>query len=375
MCPELQEPRHKPALTHVVVVAARFGQFPKANRTLDTVRRIVSSQAAVLRRVLPKGSSTVLFVDNATPSLAGDVLREECARHGLRYARNDEWSAGYGYELGAWRWAVLKVLPTFDLATDAIVYLMQAAHAPGCNHRRPACNHVHPGCTLRGCLSPCVSAQDSMTLERWPLRYPPPASFRAASLLSFAPEEPPTLAPTLAPNPSPNTNPNPKPNPNSDQHAARAQLSPRPHLPPHQEASILGIDQGAEAQRSAWVGDTSAALRLVEQADPAAPATTARFSGCYGPGLVATWGAASELGRRGFFSMMRIRAKLEEQRSERVIGWFLTHDVGEPCSVAGPAHQSVDRWPRVRGTSAYNATRRPLGERPISKWLLGRGWG
>jgi hypothetical protein len=91
----------------VVVVAARFGQYPKANRTLDTVRKIVSSQAAVLRRVLPKGSSTVLFVDNATPSLAGDVMREECARHGLRYALNGEWSAGYGYELGAWRWAGL----------------------------------------------------------------------------------------------------------------------------------------------------------------------------------------------------------------------------------------------------------------------------
>lgn len=104
LCPaELQEPRSKPALTHVVVVAARFGQYPKANRTLDTVRKIVSSQAAVLRHVLPNGSSTVLFVDNATPSLAGDVMREECARHGLRYALNCEWSAGYGYELGAWR--------------------------------------------------------------------------------------------------------------------------------------------------------------------------------------------------------------------------------------------------------------------------------
>ena len=68
--------------------------------------------------------------------------------------------------------------------------------------------------------------------------------------------------------------------------------------------------------------------------------------------------------------MMRVKAKLEEQRSERVIGWFLTHDVGEPCSVAGPAHQSVGTLAR-----AYNATARPLGERPISKLLLGRGWG
>ena len=113
LCPELQEPQHKPAFTHVVVVAARFGQYPKANRTLDTVRRIVSAQATVLRHVLPKGSSTVLFVDNATPSLAGDVMREECARHGLRYARNDEWSAGYGYELGAWRWAGVSNVPAW----------------------------------------------------------------------------------------------------------------------------------------------------------------------------------------------------------------------------------------------------------------------
>ena len=45
------------------------------------------------------------------------------------------------------------------------------------------------------------------------------------------------------------------------------------------------------------MGDTSAALRLVQHADPAAPAATARFSGCYGPGLVATWGAASGLVR------------------------------------------------------------------------------
>jgi hypothetical protein len=73
--------------------------------------------------------------------------------------------------------------------------------------------------------------------------------------------------------------------------------------------------------------------------------------------------------------MMRVKAKLEEQRSERVIGWFLTHDVGEPCSIAGPAHQSVGAWPRARGSSAHNATPRPLGERPISKSLLGRGWG
>ena len=71
--------------------------------------------------------------------------------------------------------------------------------------------------------------------------------------------------------------------------------------------------------------------------------------------------------------MMRVKAKLEEQRSERVIGWFLTHDVGEPCSVAGPAHQSVGALAHV--ARAYNATPRPLGERPISKLLLGRGWG
>ena len=68
--------------------------------------------------------------------------------------------------------------------------------------------------------------------------------------------------------------------------------------------------------------------------------------------------------------MMRVKAKLEEQRSERVIGWFLTHDVGEPCSIAGPFYQSL---PQLAGS--YNATPRPPNERPISKLLLGRGWG
>ena len=158
LCPELQEPRHKPALTHVVVVAARFGQYPKANRTLDTVRKIVSSQAAVLRRVLPEGSSTVLFVDNATPSPAGDVMREECARHGLRYARNDDWSAGYGYELGAWRWTGVSNVPSWTMRSHSSLArdwppgadrLGGTLQAPGCaTHLRRAAQPLRALCEV-----------------------------------------------------------------------------------------------------------------------------------------------------------------------------------------------------------------------------------
>ena len=79
---------------------------------------------------------------------------------------------------------------------------------------------------------------------------------------------------------------------------------------------------------------------------------------------------ASELGRRGFFDMMKVTTKLDEQRSERVIGWFLTHDTGEPCSIAGPFYQN---FPDLAGR--HNATPRRQDELPISKRMLKRGWG
>lgn len=126
-CPQLRERRHRPLLTHVVVAASRFGAFPRANKTLDRVREIVRNQADVRRRVLPANSSLVLFVDNDTPSPAGEVMRAECEKQGLLYERNGDWRFGHQYELGAWRWAVLKVLPTLGLSADTIIYLMQVA--------------------------------------------------------------------------------------------------------------------------------------------------------------------------------------------------------------------------------------------------------
>ena len=41
--------------------------------------------------------------------------------------RNGDWRFGHQYELGAWRWAVLKVLPTLGLSAETIIYLMQVA--------------------------------------------------------------------------------------------------------------------------------------------------------------------------------------------------------------------------------------------------------
>ena len=153
--------------------------------TLEMVRRVVHEQAVVKRHVLPK-SSLLIFVDNDTPSAAGDAMRAACKKEGLLYVRNANWSRGFGFELGAWRWAVLHELPTHVgvLAPDTLVYLMQ----------------------------------DSMTLARWPLLYPPPASFRAASLLSFVPES----------------------------------------------SLMLGVAATPKAQREAWTAVTSNALRRVQ---------------------------------------------------------------------------------------------------------------
>jgi len=68
------------------------------------------------------------------------------------------------------------------------------------------------------------------------------------------------------------------------------------------------------------VGDTSAALRSVQHADPVAPAATARFSGCYGPGLVATWGAASGLVRVRVRVRVPVRVRDTDRDRDRVRG-------------------------------------------------------
>ena len=48
------------------------------------------------------------------------------ARLGLVYARNDDAEkGGWGYELGAWRWAMHHVLPGLDVAPDAYIYMLQ----------------------------------------------------------------------------------------------------------------------------------------------------------------------------------------------------------------------------------------------------------
>ena len=137
-------------LTHAVVAATRYTGANGADAAAGMCERW---RRDVLQAGLLPPSSVFYAVDNASPAPVQDALRRAChdpeAR--MRYARNDDWAAGRGFELGAWRWAVLHVLPTLPLAEDALVYLLQ----------------------------------DSLYLRRPALPYPPPAGFRAASLLSF----------------------------------------------------------------------------------------------------------------------------------------------------------------------------------------------
>lgn len=66
----------------------------------------------------------MVLVDNASP--AAGAVRKAAHVAGMVYARNDDAvDNGFGYELGAWRWAVAHVLPKVGLAEDAVVYLVQ----------------------------------------------------------------------------------------------------------------------------------------------------------------------------------------------------------------------------------------------------------
>jgi hypothetical protein len=144
-------------------------------------------------------------------------------------------------------------LPRVGLATDALIYL----------------------------------TQDSLRLARPALPYPPPRTFTAAPLLSFA--------------------------------------------------SGGGALQGITASDAAseWRRVAPAALRSIANATPVRPLTP--FTSAFGPSLLVTWAAAQALHARGLFEMLRVRSKLDEQMSERLLGWFITHDLQtqQPCSVGG----------------------------------------
>ena len=91
-----------------------------------------------------------------------------------------------------------------------------------------------------------------------------------------------------------------------------------------------------------------------------------RFMSNFGPNLLVTWKTARRLQQRGFFDMLRVRSKLDEQISERVIGYLLTHDKEmrhSACSVGGDISSHLSRC----------AARRSCNVGTFDKVFLGRG--
>lgn len=245
-------------ITHVAVAAARHSDAARAISTCDRWRQEDA------KPMLPPGRSVVVIVDNASPEPARTALRERCQNGRDRiYARNDDWSLGYGFELGAWRWAILHVLPSLPLRPDAIIYF----------------------------------TQDSLQFNQPALPYPPPPSFKAAALVTFLEPE--------------RTNYN---------RALLLSAPGRGALPP------------LESHRT-WTTLAADALSRLRGAPPFHHRES--FSGCFGPAFLATWASARALQARGFFDMLRVESKLDEQITERLIGWILRYDLGNACSVAG----------------------------------------
>lgn len=265
--------------THAIVIATRFDRAsPEVEamvlRHRDSARKLSVQHAAIV------------VVDNGSPEQVAATLRIACSRTNISYARNEAWAQGYGYELGAWRWAVQRALPSIvpPLASDAIIYFVQ----------------------------------DSLTLQpRAALTYPPPLTFEATCLITFRPS--------------------------GNRH-------------PVLVGAGLSVNESDAIVASA-VRAALAKLRGAVHAEQVRPSSS--FVGCFGPNVVMSWRGARRLEQRGFFEMLRVRSKREEQLAERITGYVFTHalqpeahahvHVGEqaaswseaaeaassPCSVAG----------------------------------------
>lgn len=294
--------------THAVVLAARFTRSAMVTAMIERHAR------STLTYLPANGSSVLIIVDNGSPREVADVLRGACEQHGpsIIYAKNTDWRDGFGYELGAWRWAVRAVLPSLEqqqqpigssselrrrrLADDAIVYLMQ----------------------------------DSVALAHAALPYPPPRWFYAASLISYRTEG----------------------------HGAGIPLI---GVPRNMSSAIE-----ADATRAALATVENAPEILTSNKSSATHAPLTRFMSNFGPNLLVTWKTARRLQQRGFFDMLRVRSKLDEQISERVIGYLLTHDKEmrhSACSVGGDISSHLSRC----------AARRSCNVGAFDKVFLGRG--
>ena len=133
-------------LTHVVVLAAHYSCL-----LCSTPTKNVREHASKLQQWFPARRWAAVVVDNNSSDAAAQRMAWACGNaSGFVYTRNEE-QPTFGYELGAWRWAVRRILPTLAMAADAVVYLLQ----------------------------------DTAFLTGPPLPHPPPPGFRVASLSSF----------------------------------------------------------------------------------------------------------------------------------------------------------------------------------------------
>lgn len=265
-------------LTHVVVAAAHYGP-DNASQALR--REVLALQRAAadawLRPASTAGRSLFLVVEND----AAERSRAAVEAATLAYARNEDYGDGFGFELGAWRWAVARALPAARLCDDAVVYL----------------------------------TQDSLVMNAAPIGYPPPRSLNATRVYDFDGSKP-----------------------------------------------LFGVPR---AERH-WQRAAASAFARVAGAPDAAISARETFAGCYGPNLVGTWRVLRALGTRGVFDMMRVRTKLDEQRSERVLGLFLARDVRDTSSLGGDYRRAELAGARAAGLPFRKV--RGSRARPKERW-------
>ena len=140
-----------------------------------------------------------------------------------------------------------------------------------------------------------------------------------------------------------------------------------------------------------WVAAAERALRGVQRAPPrageSAPAVHGTkhaaslslpragdvFMGCFGPNFFASYHGAVALLRRGVFDMMRVRTKLNEQVSERVLGWVLSRELSSPCSVAGDITPHLLRCVKVGGCRFGPFEKQLLAHTRLATFTSGSG--
>ena len=92
---------------------------------------------------------------------------------------------------------------------------------------------------------------------------------------------------------------------------------------------------GVPRSEDHWVPEAETAFARAGSDPAVARSRSRRFPGAFGPNLVGTYAAWRGLLERGFFDMLAVRSKLDEQRSERIVGLFLAVVLGDEGSIGG----------------------------------------